>query len=92
MIHTTILDTTNHNYQYFTLINTISPDSGAVFLNQFNQAFIRMATGENDLQIQCYNSPLPVSGNFKNFEDSIDGFFAALIFTMAMVFIVIIKI
>jgi len=39
-----MLDTTNNQYEYLLLTNTIAPEAASVYMNQMNEAILRQAT------------------------------------------------
>ena len=46
------IDTTNHDYTYTNLVNTIAPEASAMFNQVFNEAIIRQATNNSDFELK----------------------------------------
>lgn len=56
-------------------------------MNRINTAFIRKATGNNNINIEVTNSIFKNTYGIENLESAGDGFIAAVIFSIALSFI-----
>lgn len=47
------IDTTNDDYTYTNLVNTVAPEASAIFNQVFNEAIIRQATNNSDFELKA---------------------------------------
>ena len=74
----------NSSLTYTLLVNTTSPDIGAILINEISKAFIKHQTGRS-ISIKIYNDPMPLTKQTKEIESTADGFIGSLVFAIGLV-------
>ncbi|KRW99021.1 P-loop containing nucleoside triphosphate hydrolase [Pseudocohnilembus persalinus] len=77
----------NDDFQYFMEINSVNKNAMPIYTNSINQAIIRYATQNDDILINVYNDPLPITQQYKRVSQITNGIITAYIFSMALAFI-----
>jgi len=81
------IDQVDHSYEYYALVDTRARDASSVAMNHVNNAILRYATGNNDLNIKVISKPMPLTAGAKDIEDAVDGLALAFIFSIGISFL-----
>ena len=75
------------NFTYKLIVNTTSPDTAPLFVNQMNQMIMRKMLNFSNFSLKISNYPLAFCENDKETEFIEYQFFTAILFTLAFAFI-----
>ncbi|EAS01530.2 ABC transporter family protein (macronuclear) [Tetrahymena thermophila SB210] len=77
------IDTLNQVFSYDAEVQTISKDTTPLFINQMNNAILRLATNNPSKNIKITFNPFPLPYQVKGFENTANGIIASFIFSIA---------
>lgn len=76
-----------YQYDYTTWMNSSMPNSGPIAIALMNNEIFQTATGSTSNYIKHVMKPFPVSSEWKDLDDTIDGFICTFLFGLAIPFI-----
>lgn len=78
---------TSSEFTYTAFFNNTAPYSPYIAVNQFNNAFLRYHTKNDNAYMKMNLNPLGITSGIRNLEATIDGFITVLLFALAYAFI-----